>query len=165
MFYSKHTCVIHITGYNSFSFTAEPSDPIVENVKVFANSEATLTCPYKLGRLHEDLDPYDISWVIVQGEATVPAEVSQVSISDEMFSILRVRVPASEIDNGAMYRCTLMLRKCERLDESNQPTSDMRRCGIKTFTSPGIGVTIYGESVYTSIITNIDYVNFQNQAN
>ena len=123
-------------------------------MKVFANSEATITCPYKLGRLHEDLDPYDISWEIMQGGETSPAEVSRVSINEEMFSVLGV--PASEVDNGAMYRCTLMLRRCEALDESNQPT-EIRRCGLNIFTSPEIGITIYGEIVYTSTITNLNF--------
>ena len=120
-----------------YHFTAEPSVPSSpENVKVFANNEATITCPFKLGLLHEDLDPYDISWVMVEGEETSPVDAS---ISEEMFSIHRV--PASELDNTTMYRCTLMLRRCEALDESNEPT-EIRRCGLNTFTSPGIGITI-----------------------
>ena len=113
-------------------------------MKVFANSEANITCPYKLGHLHEDLDPYDIFWDIVQGRETSPADLSRVSIN-EMSSVLHV--PASEIHNGALYRCTLMLRRCEALDASNQPT-ETRRCVFNTFTSLGIGITIYGESVY-----------------
>lgn len=125
---------------------AEPSVPIassLENVRVIYNSSANITCPYKLGRLHEDLDPYDISWVIAEGEEVSPADVSRVNINEEMFSVLHV--PASEINNRVLYRCTLMLRRCETLNEANQPT-EVRRCGPNTYTSPGIGTTIYGKN-------------------
>ena len=115
-------------------------------MKVFANSESTITCPYQLGLLHEDLNPYDISWIIVEGENVLPANTSQVSISNKANNIMfsELRVPASELDSTAMYRCTLMLRRCETLDETNQPT-EVRRCGQSIYTSPEITMTIYGK--------------------
>lgn len=76
------------------------------NVSVFKNEEVTLRCPIPLGNLYRELDPYELSWVIV-GTPPEPVDSSQYSDSNR-----NLKVWVNDTTCSNLYACMLRLRRC-----------------------------------------------------
>ena len=118
-------------------------DPAIVNVS--QGEEATLMCPFVLGNLHENFDPYEITW-IKQEFGQLP-ETLNMTDPDGSFQISPdgriLRLPMSDPMNTATYRCKLMLSRCTFFDENND-VSD--RCELEPpFMGPITSLYVLGK--------------------
>ena len=101
---------------------------------VFNNEETTLNCPIELGRLHQSLMPYELSWD-VRINSNLPEPVEN-PIDEER----ELRVDVNNTTMSNQYSCKLRLRRC-----CEEQRMDCGRCNIMVYTGPIISFQVFGK--------------------
>ena len=118
-------------------------DPTI--VHVFRDEEATITCPFVLGNLHERFDPYEITWIRHEF-GQFPMTLNE-NDPDESFRLSdsgrELHLPMSDPVNNAIYQCRFILSRCTTFDENNEV---LDRCELESpFIGPATSLIVAGK--------------------